>query len=205
MPVQCTCSACGKIVSRSPSRANRGRLTYCSRTCRPRSAVVVSADGSTATVHIGGGDGSGAPILALIDAGDAEYIGQFHWSIDASGYATRTVTIEGRSQYLRMHRDILGLTPGDPDVADHINRKKLDNRRSNLRAIPSDGNHQNVPSYAGASSHHRGVYWDKKNRKWRAQIVVNRKAITLGRFSTEDEAAAVAREARSRMMPYTVD
>ena len=38
------------------------------------------------------------------------------------------------------------------------------------------------------SSKYRGVCWDKKDKKWRAQIQIDGKSKYLGLFETEEEA-----------------
>ena len=46
-------------------------------------------------------------------------------------------------------------------------------------------------------SRYKGVYFDKKSRKWRAQIWMNGKQNNLGVFDDEEEAAEAYREAKS--------
>jgi len=104
-----------------------------------------------------------------------------------------------------LHRELLGLTRGDGFEVDHINRDRLDNRRSNLRAIPLDGNRQNKSSHRTSSSKYRGVSWAPDRRKWRAFVTDHGKRINLGQFSDEQAASEAARAARSRLMPYAVD
>ena len=43
--------------------------------------------------------------------------------------------------------------------------------------------------HSDGSSIYKGVSWDKFADKWRAQILVNRKVKTLGRYLSEREAA----------------
>jgi hypothetical protein len=103
-----------------------------------------------------------------------------------------------------MHRLILGLSPGDGLCADHINRNKLDNRRSNLRIVPPTANTQNMVRHGGTSPY-RGVHWAKAERRWRAQISKNGKGIALGYYDDEIEAARAAQRARLELMPYAVE
>lgn len=88
-----------------------------------------------------------------------------------------------------MHRAILGLAHGDGLEADHRNHEPLDNRRANLRILTPQANKRWVPS-RGGSSHFVGVTWDRRRKRWRAQIQVDGTVINLGRFETELEAAA---------------
>lgn len=83
--------------------------------------------------------------FALVEDRDAEWALTHLWYLShtrGKGYAFRT-TGEGSSFF--MHREIIA--PGDSSlVVDHINGNKLDNRRSNLRAITQA---ENVESHFG--------------------------------------------------------
>jgi hypothetical protein len=155
----------------------------------------VSDDGHTAHVPLVNRIGE-TVAHAVIDAADADRIGKRRWYL-RGGYATGAETT--------MHRLILGLIPGDGIEGDHINRDRLDNRRSNLRIVPKGVQVQNSPSRRGASSQYRGVSWHKDSGKWQAEVNAIGARTYLGLFDTEEEAAIVAREARLRMLPYAVD
>ena len=146
---------------------------------------------------------------AVIDAADADWVNQWSWRLTNKGYAARSVRIEGRPGSVRLHRALLGLTRGDGMEGDHINRDRLDNRRSNLRALPKGLNAQNTGGWRHSSSQYRGVSWNKKDGKWTAQIRVGTRAdsrlMNLGRFHSEIEAAECAQAARLRLMPYAVE
>lgn len=139
---------------------------------------------------------------ATVDASDAEWAGQFRWYLSGVGYAVRTVRHNVKAY---LHRELLGLIPGDGLEGDHRNLDKLDNRRINLRAVPKHGNRQNVPSRRGAASEYRGVYWDARRSVWYAQVGSGGHAHSLGDFASEFEAAEAARVARQRILPFTVD
>ncbi|GAH21431.1 unnamed protein product, partial [marine sediment metagenome] len=49
--------------------------------------------------------------------------------------AVRGIRRGGKNIQIPMHRQILGLKPGDGKIVDHINRNPLDNRRVNLRIV----------------------------------------------------------------------
>lgn len=141
---------------------------------------------------------------ALIDTDDEELVLSVgSWSFGASGYATCTIYPAHRD--LRLHRLLLGLDFGDPRQGDHINRDKLDNRRSNLRIVTQRENCQNPGPRSDGTSAHRGVAWDAEQNKWRAYATIDRRRHWLGRFDDELAAAAVAREFRLANMPGAVD
>jgi hypothetical protein len=68
----------------------------------------------------------------------------------------------------------------ETQIIDHINRNKTDNRLENLRIVTTQQN--------GFNREAKGYTFDKKNKKWRAHICINRKLIYLGLFNTEEEA-----------------
>lgn len=142
---------------------------------------------------------------AYVDVEDA-HLAEKSWHLDKDGYAIRT-EYAGRKRTQLLAREVLGLAPGDKREADHINRDKLDNRRSNLRIVTAGQNNQNLGEGWGASRH-RGVSYSPSthNRKWWiAQVIVNRKRHWLGRYETETEAARVASAFRAEHMPYSED
>lgn len=71
---------------------------------------------------------------------------------------------------------------------DHINRDKLDNRIANLRDATHQVNNINKGLMANNTSGHSGVYYQKRSKSFRAQIMINRKMISLGGFKTKEEA-----------------
>ena len=112
----------------------------------------------------------------LVDDEDYEELSKFRWWFD-KGYARRRE--DGRSQ--SMQRFILEPQPGM--VIDHINRDKLDNRRSNLRLVPVSMNAANTDRSDSNSSGYRGVYWYASRNKWRAEICVNNRNLNLGEYA----------------------
>src|ERR1035437_8173818 len=95
---------------------------------------------------------------------------------------------------LGMHRVIVGVT--DPkDQVDHEDNDGLNNRRYNLRVATHAQNQRNRGKQANNKSGYKGVYWDYRSNKWRAEIRVNGKRIFLGRFDDVLDAAAAYHEA----------
>lgn len=77
---------------------------------------------------------------------------------------------------------------------DHINRNKLDNRKSNLRIVAHWENSHN-------RSKGNGVRKPKGRNKWCAQIYVNNKRIYLGSFGTKEEAMNARINAEKTLLP----
>ncbi len=141
---------------------------------------------------------------AIVDSGDAQTVG-VGWLLSARGYVVRSVPRRDddgrRKRTERLHRVILGLTPGDGLEGDHKNGDKLDNRRSNLRVGTRAANGQNMPSLGGASGY-RGVY-PMANGRWIARAMLDGRHNHIGCFATELEADAAASAWRLANMPFT--
>jgi len=133
---------------------------------------------------------------ALVADADFEYLNQFHWSIDGSGYPQRANKTPKGWRPIRMHRDILKLKDGE--IGDHINRNKLDNQLNNLRKCTPRVNVINRPISKNNTSGYKGVNWDKWSSKWRAEIMVNYKKISLGRFKEIKNAILVRKNAERK-------
>jgi len=66
---------------------------------------------------------------------------------------------------------------------DHINGDGLDNRILNLRDVTNSENRKNGRLHPKSKSGYSGIYWNKINKKWIAQIGVDGKVKYLGSFS----------------------
>lgn len=122
----------------------------------------------------------------FVDDEDYEEMSKYRWCRDAYGYAQTSVRINGKKRNLKMHRLIVN-TPDGKDT-DHINRNKLDNRRSNLRICTHQQNSFNLRR-PKRTSKYNGVSWDKSREKWYACIQRDGKTLGIGRFIKESDAA----------------
>jgi hypothetical protein len=134
---------------------------------------------------------------AIVSDEDYDRINFRRWGTDEGRRGTRYACYS--SKHIYMHRIILGLTD-EPYHVDHINGNGLDNRRENLRLVTTRMNNMNVfkDKSSGYTSKFKGVHWDKRSGKWRAQIGFERHRKNLGRFATEDEAARAYDEAAKK-------
>jgi len=107
-------------------------------------------------------------------------------TITDNGYLT--VGIEGK--IYRVHRVAWCMHHGywPENEIDHINRIRHDNRIENLREVSHACNLRNAKLASNNSSGIRGVYWEKKSKKWRAFIEVNKKRIGLGSYKNIENA-----------------
>lgn len=110
----------------------------------------------------------------LLDGDDVEQASKYQWSIGTHGYATSGA---GKDQIL-LHR--LLSNAKSTDTVDHINRNKLDNRKSNLRICNTQQNCINKGKQNG-NNPYKGIS-RVSDGKWQAQIVFNKRAIYLGRY-----------------------
>lgn len=128
-------------------------------------------------------------MVAVVDDEDFERIAQYRWKFLKSGYAGRTIWLPGRvSSGVLMHRVIMGAQKGE--YVDHINENKIDCRKENMRLCTNAQNCANRGKNKNNTSGFKGVTWSKKEKKWIAQIMVNRKHKRIGCFSTAEEAQA---------------
>lgn len=134
--------------------------------------------------------------FTTIDAADAERILAYKWCLHKSGYAYRgRRKSDGSGPHcIMLHWSIIDVPDGM--LPDHIDRDKLNNRRSNLRLVSNAGNKMNVAIRADNTSGFRGVSWDKRSGKWEAHITVESRKRFLGYFNNAEDAAR-ARDAEA--------
>jgi hypothetical protein len=78
---------------------------------------------------------------------------------------------------------------------DHLNGARDDNRISNLRAVDKSLNMRNARRPSRNTSGHIGVTWDAWSGKWKAQIAINGKNQSLGRYLLKSDAVAARKRA----------
>lgn len=124
--------------------------------------------------------------------------------INVNGY----INISLKSTLYKAHRIIWAWMTGiwPEHEIDHINLIRSDNRWANLRLATVTQNRQNKPLYKNSGCGLKGVTWHKAERKWRAQIQINKRKIIIGRFSTPEEAhAAYAKTATEHFGEFARD
>ena len=91
-----------------------------------------------------------------------------------------------------MHNEYL------PEMIDHIDGDRTNNRIENLRAATRAQNGHNFGLSAHNKSGHRNVYWSNKDNRWRVHLRCNGKRISCGSFVELDDAIAAANSAREK-------
>lgn len=130
---------------------------------------------------------------------DGEYFSQYRWYLGENGYVYRR---EDRKN-IYLHHEVLKVPVGH--WRDHINRNKLDNRSSNLRAVTPRDNARNrddsgkagISGVVGITQ----VYVKPKNKDrgykinaWRVRY----RGLYLGYYKTIEEAQIALDKARTK-------
>lgn len=129
--------------------------------------------------------------FAQVDDQDYDFLMQWKWYANqqnGSWYAIRGVwhPQEKKQKFIKMHRQILGLT--DPKIkGDHEDNDSLNNQRYNLRISTTSQNGGNRRKNKNSKSKYKGVF--KKYRKYEVHICHNQKRMYVGLYATEIEAA----------------
>ena len=135
--------------------------------------------------------------FAIVDDADFEWLSQWKWCALKTNATTWYAVRRGTATFVYMHRLILAACKGQ--IVDHINRDGLDNQRANLRFCTKSENAANSKRRKLHTSRFRGVSWDSARQKWYAKISSGSNTIRgLGRFKSEEKAAAAYNEAAKR-------
>lgn len=131
--------------------------------------------------------------VILVDDADFVFVSQYNWTTvkyKHTFYAIRNI-FRGHKviRHVFMHRELLGLHPGDGVKIDHEDGNGLNNQRYNLRHATGTQNNANRRKGTGTTSRFKGVYLDKRRRTWQAEIKIGRRKQYLGSFSDETQAA----------------
>lgn len=128
--------------------------------------------------------------FAIVDDRDFQWLNKYKWwALKQSKRYYAVGWINGKR--ITMHRVIIQIKHNE--FIDHKNHDGLDNRRCNLRLCSNAQNIANQQKRVNTRSKFRGITYDKSRNKWRSEIRVNQKLITIGRFEEEKD-AAIARD-----------
>lgn len=168
------CQLCGKLLRIEDVPANRLQpLMHCNVVCSKlsRRQLKYRVCGKTTRMEFRSGE------VALISTADLPEVCLWYWYVGSDGYVSRTDASRCRP---RLHAFLL--KPHKGQAVDHVNRDRLDNRRSNLRIATAQDNMRNRGPNKSNRSGRCGVYWDKRRKRWHAQIKPNGRSISLGNF-----------------------
>jgi len=120
----------------------------------------------------------------LIDKEDYEKVKDYKWSLDKGKITDYVVSRTGRKPV-----NIAKIILGTESKIDHKNGKGLDNRKENLRFATDQQNAQNRGFRRDNVTGFKGITFSKFEKKYIAQIGINKKVIRLGAFVDPVEAA----------------
>ena len=132
---------------------------------------------------------------AIVDAEDYDLVNSFgQWHESDSGYALKKTRINGQNVSIRMHRLIMKAEKGL--AVDHINGKRLDNRKKNLRCVSDQINCWNREQKDLHTKYElpKGISYDAQRNKYVATKVLRR------RFDSLEEAEKFTKE--SEVLDY---
>lgn len=137
------------------------------------------------------------------DKEDYDLIQPFYWYYSTQGYLHAANPKEDPYSLgvttVAFHRLVMNAYGLDKDI-DHIvhpdrNGNKIDNRKSNLRFVNDSLNSQNRTRRSDNTSGCTGVYYNKRDNKWIANICIEKKRIVLGAFNNKDDAIKARKDA----------
>jgi len=103
-------------------------------------------------------------------------------------YVVRWDKSTGKGRAVLMHRVILGVTDRNVQV-DHKDLDPLNNQLYNIRRATHKENSRNRGITKRSTCGYKGVFWEKRANKWRAQLGIDDKKIHLGLFHDIKDAA----------------
>ena len=102
-------------------------------------------------------------------------------------YVGHRTTLKGKTVTTYLHRLVIGIPK---EMVDHKNGDIFDCRRENLRVVTNSQNQMNSAKRKTlTSSIYKNVFWNKKLKKWKAQLRIDRQDFFLGYFENERHAA----------------
>jgi len=130
--------------------------------------------------------------IMLVSAQDLNAVLNYKWYLCSSGYPGTYGSVYDTSERwgapLPMHRFLYPIIPSG-HVVDHINRDRLDNRRSNLRIITAKQNSFNRKKPINSKSAYKGVQKSGKLGLFKAVIRKDGKTYEIKGCATEKDAA----------------
>lgn len=172
----CKCD-CGNYITVLGNNLTRNHTRSCGCLQREKAAGTCKGHKKYNTYDLSGEYGIGYTSKGeefYFDLEDYDKIKDFCWYINNQGYvATRH---QSKNSMVQMHRLIMGF-PSAEFVVDHKrgNKTKHDNRKENLRIATRSQNAMNKGLISTNKSGVTGVVWDRRIRKWVAQIEINGK------------------------------
>ena len=129
--------------------------------------------------------------------------GALHWRKTGkkagTTHHTGYIQIGFEHKQYNAHRLIFMLHHGwVPDVIDHVDNDRSNNKIENLRPATWSQNLQNMRLRPSNKSGYKNVSWCTTKKKWAVQLSIKGRQTNLGRFDDLEFADLVATEARDK-------
>ena len=176
----CECQ-CGSGITKevSASSLNHGKSSGCKECTRLKMLGKRKGNIYNLSGVFGIGYTSNTNKEFYFDLEDYKKIEIYTWREKDKGYI-ETAT---NGKFIYLHKLLV-----DGKIIDHVNRKRYDNRKENLRPCNNFINSVNKTKQSNNSSGFVGVWWDDKNNKWYSVLVEHGNHHFLGRYISKDEA-----------------
>lgn len=183
--------SCGCLASEITAERNRRDSTKINRVFRCKENIADLAECEIVKVYSENGEN-----FFTVDLEDYDYIKKWFWRKDKKGYWCTNSKKEDVDNYgkfsLKIHQIVAERKYGAYDTKtmfpDHLSRDKSDNTRKNLILKSNIENTHNRTLSKANTSGKTGVYVNKDNGKYIANITVNYKTIKLGEYYDFEEA-----------------
>ena len=136
-------------------------------------------------------------MTATVDDSDFNSVKDYEWYAVPgynTWYAMRWEGIRPQRKHVFLHRFLMGVSDSHV-LIDHKNGNGLDCTRGNMRTCTRMQNTCNSVKQKSSAAGYRGVYRDKNENFYSAQIEVNGNKIRLGYFKTKEDAARAYNDA----------
>jgi hypothetical protein len=121
--------------------------------------------------------------------------------INSSGYYAVSLCNNGKKKNVYIHRLVTHAfidNHNNKGYVDHIDNNKLNNKIPNLRWVTSKENNQNRSISKRNTSGIKGVSYNKRDKKWHANIRIDGILIYLGGFHNIEDAKKVRFESANQ-------
>ena len=185
--VFCKCEYCGKEFNRNPAELKKAKKHYCSRSCKKEAQkqvndVIIEKEFVKVLCRY-----KSQEMIVLLDFDDYSKCSELGYKIIINKKLKDT-TYYAKINGILLHRFIMNCPKNK--IVDHINHNGLDNRKCNLRICTYEINNRN----RNTKSEHKGVYWNKKMNKWKAELEKNNKNYFGGYFENLKDAIKARKE-----------
>lgn len=136
--------------------------------------------------------------VVIVDDIDGD-LSKFTWKarvVERNVYAGRREgTPLATAKWILIHQVVLSRMLGRPlvkgDYPDHINNDSLNCKRENIRLSTNAQNGANARLSKANTTGYKGVTYSKHAKRFKAQIMFQRKNYALGYYNTAEEAAKI--------------